>query len=405
MKKQSQKRKRKKVKQTSKRKAKKHKTKFNWQSNEHLGELIFNRYKIPTSLVGKTDTGKPSTSESSLSKLYETLEEANPLKEILGTYKNWKKTSKLVTTYTGEDKGLLSQIEGGRIYAEYLQAGRGKEGTTGGTVTGRLSSRNPNMQNLPRGREIKQFFIPDGGEIFVYFDYSQLELRLAAHLSKDPLLMKGYSEGVDLHQMTADAIGADRQVGKAVNFAMIYDASAYRLSSMINKSVDDAQFIINEFYNLYKGYKAYLAAQRRFMESHSCVISETGRVRRLKDIQDAPSFSKEYRHAIKQGYNFPIQSLGASITKRAMIELYRRRFRIVTQVHDSVVISLQENQAHRAKEIQSIAENVYKISVPLKADIKLLTSLAESDIIQEKEQNNEQCSNNRTHQARGNSTS
>ena len=141
------------------------------------------------------------------------------------------------------------------------------------------------------------------------------------------------------------------------------------------------------------------------METHSCVISETGRVRRLADIQNAPSFSKEYRHAIKQGYNFPIQSLGASITKRAMIELYRRRFRIVTQVHDSVVISLNEKELDKAKEIQSIAENVYKISVPLKADIKLLTSLAESDIIQEKEQNNEQCSNNRTNQARGNGAS
>jgi DNA polymerase-1 len=260
------------------------------------------------------------------------------------------------------------------------------------------------MQNLPRGRDIKQFFIPDAGQIFVYFDYSQLELRLAAHLSQDPLLMKGYNEGVDLHQMTADAIGADRQVGKAVNFAMIYDASAYRLSSMIEKSVDDCQHIINEFYNLYKGYKKYLAAQRRFMEVHSCVISEAGRVRRLADLQRAPTMSKEWRHALKQGYNFPIQSLGASITKRAMIELHRRKFRIVTQVHDSVVITLPEHELGKAKEIQQIAETVYKVSVPLKADVKLLTSLAESDIIQTKEITNEQHSNNRSNQACGGST-
>ena len=383
----------------------KHGTKFNWQSNDHLSELVFDRFGINTKAVEKTATGKPSTSESSLSSLHETLEEAHPLKKILGTYKTWKKTAKLISTYTGEDKGLLSQIEGGRIYAEYLQAGRGKEGTMGGTVTGRLSSRNPNMQNLPRGPEIKQFFIPDPGQLFVYFDYSQLELRLAAHLSQDPLLMKGYNEGVDLHQMTADAIGTDRQVGKAVNFAMIYDASAYRLSSMINKSVDDCQFIINEFYNLYKGYKKYLVEQRRFIETNSCVISEAGRVRRLADIQNAPTMSREWRHALKQGYNFPIQSLGASITKRAMIELHRRKFKIVTQVHDSVVITLPENEIGKSKEIQQIAENVYKVSVPLKAEVKLLTSLSESDIIQEKETNDEQYSNNRTHQARGNSAS
>jgi len=115
--------------------------------------------------------------------------------------------------------------------------------------------------------------------------------------------------------------------------------------------------------------------------------------------------SREWRHALKQGYNFPIQSLGASITKRVMIELHRRKFKIVTQVHDSVVITLPENEIGKSKEIQQIAENVYKVSVPLKAEVKLLTSLSESDIIQEKETNDEQYSNNRTHQARGNSAS
>lgn len=382
------------------RKSEKHGTKFNWQSNEHIADLVFNRFQIPTSAVEKTETGKPSTSESALSTLHSGLEENHPLKTILGFYKSWKKTSKLISTYTGEDKGLLSQIQNGRIYAEYLQAGRGKEGTTGGTVTGRLSSRNPNMQNLPRGPEIKQFFLPDPGFIFVYFDYSQLELRLAAHLSQDPLLMRGFNEGLDLHQMTADVIGTDRQVGKATNFAMIYDASAYRLSSMIEKPVDDCQFIINEFFNLYKGYKQYLNRQRQFIETHGRVVSETGRVRRLPDIELQPTNSRDWRHALKQGYNFPIQSLGASITKRAMIELHRRKFKIVTQVHDSVVVTIPEHEVNRYKEIQQIAENVYKVSVPLKADVKLLTSLSESDIIQVKEVNNEQRSYDRTNKTR-----
>lgn len=378
----------------------KYKTKFNWQSSDHLSELIFNRLGISEKAVEKTETGKPSTSEASLDTLSKSLSQDHLLARILTSYKAWKKNIKLITTYTGDSKGLLSHIHGDRVHADYLQAGRGKEGTNGGTVTGRLSSRNPNMQQLPRGSEIKKFFIPDPGHIFVYFDYSQLELRLAAHLSQDALLMRGFNEGLDLHQMTADVIGMDRQVGKATNFAMIYDASAYRLSSMIEKSVDDCQFIINEFFNLYKGYKRYLNSQRRFIEVNGLVVSETGRVRRLPEIHTQPTNTKEWRHALKQGYNFPIQSLGASITKRAMIELEKRGVQIVTQVHDSVVISLPENKLDKVAEIQHVAENIYPISVPLKADIKLLTSLSESDILTTKEKNDEQCSNNQPNQAR-----
>ena len=374
----------------------KHGTKFNWQSSDHLSTLIFDRFGVPISAVEKTETGKPSTSETSLESLHDSLGEQDLLRRVLSTYKTWKKNVKLITTYTGEDKGLLSQIEKGRIHAEYLQAGRGKEGTTGGTVTGRLSSRNPNMQNLPRGSEIKKFFIPDEGHLFVYFDYSQLELRLAAHLSQDPLLIRAYKENLDLHEITGQAIGADRQTGKSTNFAMIYDASAWRLSDMLKKSVDECQFIINEFYNLYTGYKKYLAEQKRFIETHACVVSETGRIRRLPEIQTQPTKSREWRHALKQGYNFPIQSLGASVTKRAMIELHRRGFKILTQVHDSVVIQLPENRIRDVKEIQQVAETIYPLSVPLKVDIKLLTSLSESDIITTQEVDNEsKRSNNR----------
>jgi DNA polymerase-1 len=378
-----------------------HGTKFNWQSSDHIATLIFDRFGVPISAVEKTQTGKPSTSESSLESLHQTMDANDLLARILTTYKTWKKNVKLITTYTGDDKGLMSQIEDNRVYAEYLQAGRGKEGTTGGTVTGRLSSRNPNMQNLPRGSEIKRFFIPDEGHVFVYFDYSQLELRLAAHLSQDPLLIKAYNEGLDLHEITAQAIGADRQIGKSTNFAMIYDASAWRLADMLKKPVDECQFIISEFYNLYQGYKRYLETQRKFIQRYGCVVSATGRIRRLPDIHSTEYNTKPWKHALKQGYNFPIQSLGASITKRAMIELVKRNLTIVTQVHDSVVISLPENKLDKVQEIQHVAETIYPLSVPLKADIKLLTSLSESDIITTKESDNEQQhSNSRTNQAR-----
>jgi DNA polymerase-1 len=355
-------------------------TVFNWQSADHIRALIFDKFKAPTVGVDKTDSGKISTSEASLESLAKNIKGSTPLAEFLRNYSVWKKNLKILTTYTGEDKGLASHVIRDRIHADYLQAGHGKESSQGGTVTGRLSSRNPNMQNLPRGSEIKRFFVPDAGQAFIYFDYSQLELRLAAHLSQDPLLIKAYREGLDLHQLTADAIGEDRQMGKTINFAMIYDASPWRLAEILGKVPDECYEIIDNFYGLYSGYKKYLEDQAHHMKVHAWVASECGRVRRLPELKLHQFGTKEFKHAIKQGYNFPIQSLGASITKRAMIELHRRGYKIVSQVHDSVVCQVPLEDCNRAlTEIVTVAENIYSTSVPLKVDAKILTSLHESD--------------------------
>jgi len=367
-------------KQGVKRQSDKHGTKFNWQSADHLRALLFGKLALNQTGIETTSTGALSTAESAIKVLASRYSENTREGQILKIYQTWKKQLKLLTTYTGEDKGLLSHVENDQIYAEYLQSGRGKEGTRGGTVTGRLSSRNPNMQNLPRGSEIKRFFIPDPGHVFIYFDYSQLELRLAAHLSQDPMLLKAYNEGLDLHEITAKTIGEDRQTGKTVNFAMIYDASPYRLAQILTKPPEVCAKIIDGFYSIYQGYKAYLERQRDFMCRHGLVVSELGRVRRLPELKKFNERSREFKHVIKQGYNFPIQSLGASITKRAMIELHKAGVRIVTQVHDSVVVQVPENAAeHFAVRIKYLAENVYKLSVPLKADVKILTSLSETD--------------------------
>lgn len=388
-------------KQNVKRKSERYKTHFNWQSAQHLSSLIFDQFGVSKRAVDKTKTGMPSTSEESLENLRKTLQESDPLYKVLDIYKDYKKNQKLITTYTGEDKGLLSQIEDGRVYSEYLQAGsaikrKNPRSDEGGTITGRLSSKNPNMQNFPRECLVKKFFVPDTeDDVFVYFDYSQLELRIAAHISKDPLLMQAYNDNLDLHQITADAIKSDRQVGKTTNFAMIYDASAYRLSDILDKSIDEAQEIINNFYGLYSGYKKYLQQQLRFMITNGFVVSDAGRVRRLPEIRELASNTKEWKHAVKQGYNFPIQSLGASITKRAMIELHHRKFKLVTTVHDSVVIQLPKTQLHKVEEIQHVAENIYSLSVPLKVDIKVLTSLLESDKVNIEGVNHEQYSDSK----------
>jgi len=358
-------------------------TKFNWQSNLHLSSLLFDKFRVPQNMVEKTETGKPSTSETSLADVCKTLEVGTKLHSALTLFGLLKKDQKIYNMYVNPCKGLESISKWGKIYSEYLQAGRGKEESGGGTVTGRLSSRNPNMQNLPRGSRVKQMFIPSRKDnVFAYFDYSQLELRIAAHVSQDPLLLKAYQDGLDLHNITAAKLGIDRQAAKAVNFAMIYDASAYRLSEMIGKSYDETQDVIDGFFQMYSGYKKYLQNQRQFMIKNRCVISEAGRVRRLPELGQYSEGQREHKHAIKQGYNFPIQSLGASIAKRAMVELHRRGFQIATQVHDSVVIDLPlEGSLEKLEEIRQIAENIYPLSVPLKVDIKRLTTLLETDIV------------------------
>ena len=382
----------------------KYNTAFNWQSADHLSTLIFNKFGAGVTGVEKTASGKLSTSETSLSQISQRYDLIHPLRILLEEFATWKKNLKLLSTYTGEDKGLLAQVINGRIHADYLQAGHGKESSQGGTVTGRLSSRNPNMQNLPRGSEIKRFFVPDPGKAFIYFDYSQLELRLAAHLSQDPLLIKAYQEGLDLHQLTADAIGVDRQMGKTINFAMIYDASPWRLSDILQRPTDECKEIIKHFYGLYKGYASYLRNEKKQMLERGWVCSLEGRVRRLPVLKQKDVEWKEINHAIKQGYNFPIQSLGASITKLGMIELHKQGYELLTTVHDSVVVQVPiEDCKAQLPLIVKIAESIYPCSVPIKVDAKILTSLHEADVL--KEQNDEQHSNDRKDSSGNASTS
>lgn len=361
---------------------------FNWRSGDHVGRLVYLGFDI-RGLEKRTKTGKFDTSEKQLRSLQ--IECKNPyLQNLIATYLKWKKNLKLLTTYTGEKKGLQAHVVEGRVFAEYLQTGRGKEALTGGTVTGRLSSRSPNMQNLPRTGVVKEFFVPDTeGHVFVYFDYSQLELRIAAHLSQDPKLLAAYRDDLDLHQNTGTKLGIERQLGKKINFAMVYNASEWRLHAELKEThtLDQCRDLIRDFFEEYHVYKTYLERQKALMIKRGVVVSETGRVRRLPALLKQPKRpwspeGKAFRHALNQGYNFPIQSLGASITKRAMLALHSQGFDLVTQVHDSVVLQVLKEEARPSllAAVRTVAESVYPLAVPLKVDLKVLQSLNESDL-------------------------
>jgi len=448
-----------------KRHSAKYKTIFNWQSAAQVGRLFYQEMGLGEYYSNMTTSGQWSTKEDAIRELAA----ACPAKyaELFKVFGEYKKDLKLLTTYTGvsKKKGLMSFVEkremsemlwlsretgivapapdwmkpGGqipvnevsdvrmttknwmeyRVYPEYMQAGAGKESSKGGTVTGRLSAKNPPIQTLPRKSGVKRFFIPDTEDhCFLYLDYSQLELRLAAHLSKDPKLILAYESGLDLHQQTADALGISRQGGKTFNFAMIYDASAYRLAQELQHqgsgdyTVEQVQVFRRQWFEEYSVYKDFLRRIRGFMEKHKWIISECGRMRRLPNLAYGEKLNyhkktyqgstfdlllkgevrlsptdaywrakRKYQHALKQGYNFPIQSLGASITKRGMIALHNESFDLVTQVHDSVIIQVLKCEAEDKMLIaQKILETVYPLRVPLKAEPKLLNSFEETDI-------------------------
>lgn len=344
----------------------KYKTQFNWQSNDHVAELFFDHLKFP--VLNKTKSGKRCLDKKVVSVLTERVN--HPVPKLFAEYTKLKDQRK---TFVGNDeKGLRSHLEDDRIHGQFVATG---------TVTGRLSSKKPNMQNIPRRGPYRSFFIPDTeAHKFVYFDYSQLEYRLAAHLSGDLSMIADYHDGIDLHSRTAQEEELSRQVAKTVNFLVIYRGGAWKLHKELGCSLIRAQSIIDNFKSRYPVFEEWLAEQEKFMTRYGIIFNEVGRARRLPGLLKHTPEEKEFKHALKQGFNFPVQSLGASITKRAMIELHKRGFQLVTQVHDSVVCQLPIGSLHRAAEIKEIAETVYPLRVPLVADIKVLNSLSEEDI-------------------------
>lgn len=402
------------------------KVSFKWTKQDQITELLINHLKVSPTFFGKTPSGnKYALTGYLLEQMQKKLAPLSKAKKLVDLLLEYKKVQKLRTTYLGEEmkKGFLSKIEEGRVYPEYSPF----------LVTGRLACSNPNVQQIPRGSPVKRFFVPSKPDtVIVHADASQVELRIAAHLSQDEDLCEAYITGRDLHKQTAEAMfdvkdvtPEQRQCGKSANFLMIYDGSAKVLQNQIATqaklefSVEQCQDFRQAFFHTYSRYKDYLGEQLQFVRRYGIAVSDMGRIRRLPDIQygqylnwqqkrfigpphlkeqlvakligykmqvtDATIFeaaSKLYSHAKKQAYNFPVQCLGASITKLAIIKLQEAGFRVICTVHDSIDIELPINHLDRLQQIQYILENAYRLSVPLKWDVKLLNSFDEADKFQ-----------------------
>lgn len=343
--------------------------KFNPSSPKQIQAILFDKHQLP--VLKKTPKGDPSTSEDVLSELAE--QYVLPRKILF-----YRSLAKLKNTYTDKLPLMVSPIDH-RIHTNYNQIG---------TVTGRLSSNDPNLQNIPvrneEGRRIRQAFIAPQGYKIISADYSQIELRIMAHLSQDQSLLSAFADDKDIHRVTAsevlskpeaDVTAEERRRAKAVNFGLIYGMSAFGLSKQINLPRKEAQFYIDRYFERYPGVQAYMEETRQLATQQGYVETLSGRRLYLPKIISGNGIEK--RGAERAAINAPMQGTAADIIKTAMIKMSEwiknqptGNIRMVMQVHDELVFEVKEELVSEYSAlIKSIMENCYQLSVPLKVDV------------------------------------
>ncbi len=341
---------------------------FNLDSPKQLQEILFGRLAIP--VIRKTPTGQPSTAE-------DVLEELAAEHELPRVILDYRGVAKLKSTYT--DK-LPDQIEPstGRIHTSYHQAV---------AATGRLSSSDPNLQNIPirtpEGRRIRQAFVAPAGSSLVAADYSQIELRIMAHLSEDAALLRAFALDRDIHRATAAEVfglaeevvtDEQRRAAKAINFGLIYGMSAFGLAKQLSIGRADAQRYVDLYFDRYPGVKRYMDETRVRARDAGFVETVFGRRLYLPQIRSRDQAERQY--AERSAINAPMQGTAADIIKRAMIDVdawirdARVPARLIMQVHDELVLEVADHAvAEVTRELAQRMARGAELRVPLKVDI------------------------------------
>ena len=341
---------------------------FNVDSPKQLQEILFVKLGIP--VIRKTPTGQPSTAEDVLEELAET----HALPKLILEYRG---IAKLKSTYT--DK-LPEQIDAqtGRIHTSYHQAV---------AATGRLSSTDPNLQNIPirtpEGRRIRQAFVAAPGHSLVAADYSQIELRIMAHLSGDASLLTAFAEDRDVHQATAaevfgiplQNVSADqRRSAKAINFGLIYGMSAFGLAKQLGIGRGEAQKYVDLYFERYPGVRRYMDETKQKSRDAGFVETLFGRRLYLPEIQSRNQALRQY--AERSAINAPMQGTAADIIKRAMIQVdawlrsSKAKARLIMQVHDELVLEVADDAVTTlVQQIRDHMAHAAELKVPLKVDV------------------------------------
>jgi DNA polymerase I len=341
---------------------------FNVDSPKQLQEILFGKMGIP--VIRKTPTGQPSTAEDVLEELAVTY----PLPKLILEYRG---VAKLKSTYTDKLPEQIDQSSG-RIHTSYHQAV---------AATGRLSSMDPNLQNIPirtkEGRRIRQAFIAPPGHSLVAADYSQIELRIMAHLSGDASLLQAFAEDRDVHQATAaevfttplgDVTADQRRSAKAINFGLMYGMSAFGLARQLGIGRGDAQKYMDVYFERYPGVKRYMEETRRQARESGFVETVFGRRLYLPEIQSRNQALRQY--AERSAINAPMQGTAADIIKRAMIEVdawlqtSRLPARLIMQVHDELVLEVADQAVEAVvSQLRTHMAQAAQLAVPLKVDV------------------------------------
>ncbi len=344
---------------------------FNLNSPQQLGHILFEKMKLPAGK--KTKTGQYSTSEAVLSKLAAEY-------ELPSLVLDYRSLSKLRSTYVDALPKLVNE-ETGRIHTDFNQTV---------AATGRLSSSNPNLQNIPirtqRGREIRKAFVPEKDFQILAADYSQVELRVIASISEDENMIRAFKNGEDIHARTAkeifglesleDVSPDQRRKAKEVNFGIPYGVSAYGLASRLGISNSEGKEMIDQYFERFPNIKNYIEDTVQFAKENEYVATLLGRRRYIPDINSRNWNVRGF--AERMAINMPIQGTAADIIKLAMIEIDKYlqqenlKSRMLLQVNDELVFEIHESETDQVPDkIKSLMENAYELSVPLDVEMGL----------------------------------
>ena len=341
---------------------------FNIASPRQIQEVLFEKLDLP--IISKTPKGQPSTAEHVLQELAED----HKLPRLILEYRS---LSKLKSTYTDKLPELVSPLTG-RVHTSYHQAA---------VATGRLSSSNPNLQNIPvrteEGRRIRQAFIPDPGHILVAADYSQIELRIMAHLSADEGLLSAFANDADIHRATAAEVFSikpskvtddQRRSAKAINFGLIYGMSAFGLGKQLGIGRIEAQDYIDRYFSRYPGVQAFMENTRVQAREQRFVETVFGRRLYLNDMGSSNHARRQA--AERAAINAPMQGTAADLIKLAMLAVDRSiteqnlQMRIIMQVHDELVLEVSEDDVDQTRAmLNSLMTSVAELAVPLKVEV------------------------------------
>jgi DNA polymerase-1 len=341
---------------------------FNINSPKQVGEVLFEQLKLDTK-AKKSKTGQYSTSEEVLLGL-------KSKHQVVGMILEYRELKKLISTYIAALPTYINP-ETGKIHTTYNQTV---------TATGRLSSSNPNLQNLPirseRGQLIRQAVIPDDGCLFFSADYSQIELRLMAHFSQDPHMVEAFRSGQDVHAATAAKIFGvaienvtkdQRRQAKTANFGIIYGISAFGLAQQLDCSRAEAKALIDGYFSAFPGVIDYIERQKELARQQGFAVTLFGRKRYLPDILSHNATVRSF--AERNAVNSPIQGTAADMIKKAMVAINQRlkteglKTKMIMQVHDELNFNVPVNEVDVVRTIVvEEMQNVAQLSVPLIAD-------------------------------------